>query len=361
MKLVRAKKRFDIVNYIPLILITVAVIAIIALVASAFAGNTKSVKKNELQLLPFNAESTYLPFADGAVYIDNLSQEIYYVDDRNEVMWGFSGAVEGMKLYAGENKIGVTVGKKLQVIDKEGHFVFSKEFDKNISAVTLSDKLIAVNLSNSDDLIILNGTGEEIDRIVSQVNGTNIRFGVYSQNSVWVITVENSGFKPEYQLFTYKYDTEKTQTVTFSDDSQMMYDAVFDDKICYIFGTERIMVRDCDYTGSVSKDYNVNGFDVVAHGKIGKSVHILLNNSGKIKAIGEKGIINLQCEEKLNFAAIGQKNYYGFSNYFMYQFRTKDGKATKYNFPVRIDNVMQGDNYILIQSGENIYRYSLAD
>ncbi len=361
MKVVRTKKRFDIVNYIPLILIAVAVIAIIALIFSSFSGNAKAVKKSELQLLPFTADNTYLPFADGVVYIDKSTNEIYYVDDRNEVMWGFSGAVEDMKLYAGENKIGVTVGKKLQVIDKNGSFVFSKEFDKNISAVTLSDKLIAVNLSNSDDLIILNGTGEEIDRIVSQVNGTNIRFGVYAQNSVWVITVENSGFKPEYQLFTYKYDTEKTQTVTFSDDSQMMYDAVFDDKICYIFGTERIMVRDCDYTGSVSKDYNVNGFDVVNYGKIGKNVHILLNNSGKIKAIGEKGVLNLNCEEKLNFAAIGEKHYYGFSNYFMYKFKTKDGKATKYDFPVRIDNIMQGNKYVLIQSGENIYRYSLSD
>lgn len=361
MKVVRTKKRFDIVNYIPLILISVAVILIAAIIISAFSGNTKSVKKSELQLLPFTSSDTYLPFADGVVYIDKETNEVYYVDDRNEIMWGFSGAVSDMKLYAGEGKVGVTVGKKLQVIDKNGSFVFSKEFDKNISAVTLSDKLIAVNLSNSDDLIILNGTGEEIDRIVSQVNGTNIRFGVYAQNSVWVITVENSGFKPEYQLFTYKYDTEKTQTVTFSDDSQMMYDAVFDDKICYIFGTERIMVRDCDYTGSVSKDYNVNGYDVVSNGKIGKTEHILLNNSGKLKAIGEKGVIDLKCEEKLNFASIGEKSYYGFSSYFMYKFRTKDGKVTKYNFPVRIDSIMQGDKYVLIQSGENIYRYSLSE
>lgn len=360
MDIIRTRKRFDIVNYIPAILVFVAVILIVTLICVSLSGKIKSVKDKELELLPFKRGSTYAPFAGGAVYIDNSKNELYYVDDRNEVMWGFSGAVEDMNLYPGENKIAITVGKKIQVINKEGTLVFTKEFDKNISAVTVSDKLIAVSLSNSDDTIILNGTGEEIDRIVSQVNCTNIRFGVYSEGSVWVISVENSGYKPQYQLSTYKYDTEKTQTVTFTDDTQMMYNAVFNDKICYIFGTDRIMVRDCDYTGSVHQDYNVNGFDVVSCGKIDKNVHMLLNNGGRLKAIGTKGILNLDCEEKLNFAAISEKGYFGFSQYFMYRFKTTNGKVTKYRFPVRIDNVMQGDGYVIIESGENVYRYSLT-
>ena len=359
MNVIRTRKRFDIVNYIPAILGVLAVILVIVIICISVSGNMKSVKENDLELLPFKKDSTYVPFAGGAVYIDDAKNEIYYVDDRNEVMWGFSGTVADMELYPGNNKIGVTIGKKLQVLDKDGTLVFSKEFEKNISSVAVSDRLIAVSLSNSDDTIILNGSGEEIDRIVSQVNCTNIRFGVYSEGSVWVISVENSGYRPEYQLSTYKYDTEKTQTVTFTDDSQMMYDAVFNDKICYIFGTERIMVRDCDYTGSVHRDYTVNGYDVVSWGIIDKNVNMLLNNDGSFKAIGEKGIVDLDCEEKLNFAAISEKGYYGFSSYFMYKFKVSDGKSVKYRFPIRIDNVIQGDGYVFIESGENVYRYSL--
>ena len=361
MKVIKARKRFDIVNYIPAISGLIATIIVIVVICVSVSGKDKSVKKNDLQLLPFSSACKYVPFAGGVVYIDDEKSQIFYVDDRNEVMWGFEGTVPEMELYAGENKVGVTVGKKLQVIDKSGTLVFSKEFDKNISAVTLSDKLIAVSLSNSDDTIILNGTGEEIDRIISAVNGTNIRFGVYAQNSVWVISVENSGYKPTYQLSTYKYETEKTQTVTFNDDSQMMYDAVFDDKLCYIFGTEKVMVRDCDYTGTVSKDYNANGFDVIAYGKIGKNLHMILSNAGNLKAITDKGVIELNCEEKLNFAAINDKNYYGFSNYFMYKFKPSNDKVTKYRFPVRIDNITRGDGYVLIQSGSDVYRYSFAD
>ncbi len=359
MNIVKTRKRFDIVNYIPAILGAVALVLVIVLICVSFAGKIKSVKENDLQLLPFKMGSTYAPFAGGVVYIDNEKSELYYIDDRNEVMWGFSGTVQDMKLYPGENKIGITIGKKLQVINKDGFLVFSKEFDKNISAVAVSDKLIAVSLSNSDDTIILNGTGEEIDRIVSQVSGTNIRFGVYQEGSVWVISVENSGYKPEYQLSTYKYDTEKTQTVTFTDDSQMMYNAVFNDKTCYIFGTERIMVRDCDYTGSVHQDYNVNGYDVIAYNIIDKTVHLILDNGGRFKAIGTKGIMDLKCEEKLNFAAIAEKSYFGFSNYFMYKFSMSSGKVTKYRFPVRVDNIVQGDGYVIVESGENVYRYSL--
>ena len=309
--------------------------------------------------MPFKANSTYVPFADGVVYIDREKSEIYYVDDRNEKMWGFSGTVEGMELFAGKSKVAVTVGKKLQVISLEGTLIFSKEFDKNISSVAVGEKLFAVSLSNSDDTIILNSTGEEIDRIVSQVNNTNIRFGVYSDGSVWVITVENSGYKPEYQLSTYKYDTEKTQTVTFTDDGQMMYDAIFYDKLCYIFGTEKILVRDCDYTGSVNQDYNVNGYDAEAYGVIGKNVHILLKSDGRIKAIGEKGIFDISCEEKINHAVVSSENYYGFSNYFMYKIKPSNGKTTNYRFPVRIDNVIKGGEYLFIESGESVYRYSL--
>ncbi len=361
MKVVKARKRFDIVNYIPAILVFLAVILVIVLLCVFLSGKTKSVDKDELELLPFKSNSNYVSFAGGASYIDNEKNQIFYVDDRNEIMWGFEGTIPEMKIYSGENKVGVAVGKKLQVIDKDGNFVFSKEFDKNISAVTLSDKLIAVSLSNSDDTIILNGTGEEIDRIFSAVNGTNIRFGVYAQNSVWVISVENSGYRPKYQLSTYKYDTEKTQTVTFTDDSQMMYDAYFDDKICYIFGTERIMVRDCDYTGSVHKDYNVNGYDVVACGKIDGTVHILLNNNGNVKAIGENGVSDIKCEEKLNFVAMSEENYYGFSEYFMYKIDPSDGETTKYRFPVKIDKVVQGDGYVMIQSDEDVFRYEFDD
>ncbi len=359
MNTVRTRKRFDIVNYIPLILGAIAVIAVIVLISVSVAGRDKRVKEKALELLPFKTSSTYVPFKDGVVYIDDEKSEIYYVDDRNETMWGFSGTVEGMELYAGKSKVAVTVGKKLQVIDVEGSLVFSKEFDKNISSVAVGEKLFAVSLSNSDDTIILNSNGEEIDRIISQVNNTNIRFGVYSDGSIWVITVENSGYRPEYQLSTYKYDTEKTQTVTFTDDSQMMYDAIFYDKLCYIFGTEKIMVRDCDYTGSVNRDYNVNGYDVVSYGVVDKNVNLLLMNGGKLKAIGEKGISDINCEEKINYAVVANKSYYGFSSYFMYKIKPSNGKITKYGFPVRIDNVIQGGDYVLIESGENVYRYSL--
>lgn len=357
MHTIRRRKRFDIINYIPHILGVIALTLIVVLICSLFSGNIKEVKKSKLELLPFDANCAYQAFAGGAVYIKE--GQVFYVDDRNEVMWGFSGADEEMQLFAGLTKVGVTKGKKLQVINKEGTLVFTKEFSKNISGVAIGEKLIAVSLSNSDDTIILNTTGEEIDRIVSNVNSTNIRFGVYADSSVWVITVENTGLNPKYQLSTYKYDTGKTQTVTFSDDSQMMYDAVFNDNLCYILGTEKIMVRDCDYTGSVNKDYNVNGFDVIACAKVDKKVNMLLMNNGRLKAISDKGIMDLECQEKALFGAVYQKHYYAFSNYFMYKFKTKNGKVTQYRFPVRVDDLTQGDGYVIIRSGNELYRYSL--
>ncbi len=358
MNTIRRRKRFDIINYIPYILGVIAVALIIVLICSLFSGNIKEVKKSKLDLLPFEANCTYQAFQGGAVFIKD--GQVLYVDDRNEVMWGFSGADNDMQIFAGSTKVGVTKGKKLQVINKEGTLVFTKEFTKNISCVAIGEKLIAVSLSNSDDTIILNSTGEEIDRITSNVNSTNIRFGVYSESSVWVITVENTGVHPKYQLSTYKYDTGKTQTVTFSDDSQMMYDAVFNDNLCYIFGTEKIMVRDCDYTGSVNKDYNVNGFDVIACAKVDKKVNMLLLNNGRLKAISDKGIMNLECPEKALFGAVNQKYYYAFSNYYMHKFKAKNGKVTSYRFPVRIDGVVQGEGYVIIRSGNELYRYSLA-
>ncbi len=361
MQRVKRRKRFDLLNYLPFIIGAIVVILIIVLLTVFFSKDVKSIKLSDFKQLPIHAESNFTVFAGGIAYIDDTENCIYYMDDRGEIMWGFSGTVEGMKLYAGETKLGISVGKKLQVINKEGILEFSKEFEHSIATVAMGEKLIAVSLSTSDDTIILNSTGEEIDRIISSSNCTNIRFGVYGAgNSVWVITVENSGYYPKYQLSTYKYDTEKKQTVTFEVDNQMMYNAVFDENLCYIFGTEKIMIRDCDYTGSVNLDYTVNGYDVISCGRLNKTLHMLLLNDGRLKAIGT-GVMDIECEEKLNYAVVSHKNYYGFSHYFMYKIKPSSGKITKYRLPLKVEGLIQGNGYVIIESGGAMYRYNIPD
>lgn len=362
MQRVKKRKRFDLLNYLTFLIGAIGVVLVIVLVATLFKSDVKSVKMGNFKRLPIQAGSNFTVFAGGIAYIDETENCIYYMDDRGEVMWGFSGTVEGMTLYAGENKLGISVGKKLQVINREGILEFSKEFEHSIATVAMGEKLIAVSLSASDDTLILNSTGEEIDRITSSSNCTNIRFGIYGAgNSVWVITVENSGYSPKYQLSTYKYDTEKKQTVTFEVDNQMIYNAIFDENLCYILGTEKIMVRDCDYTGSVNLDYTVNGFDVVSFGKIKKDLHLLLLSGGRLKAISGGTIADIACEEPLNYAVVSQKNYYGFSRYFMYQFKPFSSKVTKYRLPLKIERVIQGNGYVLVESDGALYRYDIPD
>ncbi|MBR2860626.1 MAG: hypothetical protein IKB86_02165 [Clostridia bacterium] len=358
MNTVRNRKRFDIVNYLPIILALVAVAVIVAIIVAVFSGGGNEIKKNQLLLMDISAQSNYKTFADGIVYIDGEKGELYYVDDRGEKMWGFAGAQEEMLLCTSNKSVGVFLGKKLQVINSDGTLSFSKEFEKNIADVSLGENIIAVKLNLTDEIIILNKKGDEIDRISSNVNCTNIRFGVYADNSVWVISVENSAYKPEYQISTYKYTTEKTQTVSFREDSQMIYDAVFNSNLCYIFGTERILARDCDYTGAINVDYVVNGFEVSSFGIIDKQIHVLLLGEGRLKAIGGNGVSDIALKEKINFAVVANKEYYGFSNYFMYKIKP-NGKSTQYKFPVRVDKVVQGNNYVLIQSGDSLYRYGL--
>lgn len=360
MRQVRTRKRFDIVDYLPAIMSIIGIIVITVLLVLIFHTDIKTVRKSSLKKMPFSEESTYVPFAGGAVFIDNAESRLYYVDDRGEIMWGFSGTTEDMKIYASQSRAAVTTGKKLQVVSKDGVLVFSKEFDKAISGIALGEKLAAVALSHSDDTIVLNASGEEIDRITSNSNCTNIRFGVYGTDSVWVITAQTSGYSPVFQLSTYKYENEKTQTVTFNTDNQMMYDAVFCDNLCYIFGTEKIMVRDCDYTGAVNYDYNANGYDVVASGLISGKMHILLMNNGNFKAIAEKTVKDVSCEEKINFAAVSSKGYFGFSSYFMYKFNPKNGNYKKYRFPVKVDGITQGDGYVFINSGSTVYRFDIS-
>ncbi len=358
MNTVRTRKRFDIADYLPYFIGVVSIVLIVALLSLAFRRDVKKINFSKLKAMPFSAESVFEPFAGGAVYIDNSDNCLYYVDDRGEKMWGFSGTTEDMKLYTSESRIAVTVGKKLQVINKEGNLVFSKEFEKTISDVAIGEKIMAVKLSHSDDTTVLNGTGEEIDRIVSNTNCTNIRFGTYSQGSIWVLTVENSGISPIFRLSTYKYENEKTQMVSFTEDNQMIYNAVFNGNLCYIFGTDKIMIRDCDYTGAVNLDYTANGYDVIATGLIKGNVNILMLNNGNLKSVTDKQVRDIPCEEKICFGAISSKGYYCFSNYFMYKFNDKNAKYKKYRFPVRVDNIVQGNGYVLVESENNVYRFS---
>lgn len=355
---VRPRKKFDIVNYLPYVTILVIVILVVVLLAAILPGKDKAVKMKQLQEIKIPVGCRYWPFAGGAVYVDENEQQLCCFDDRGELIWGFSGVVKDMNVVTGKNKIGVTVGRKLQVIDNTGNLVISTEFARPIASAALGEKLVAVSLTHSDEILILNTTGKEIDRITSSSDSTIIRFGVYGDNSVWVITVDDAGYSPRYQLSTYKYDAAKTQTVTFEDDSQMMYDAFFDEKICYIFGTQKLMVRDCDYTGMVNEDFVVNGFDVVAKGRIGKNTAILLKNERAAMAISNGKTKEIVCEEPLNALLVAGQNYYGFSEYRMYRIHPDSGKSEGFRFPVRIDDVAQGDGYCLIRSGEKIYRFA---
>jgi len=359
-KKVKQHKNFDIITIMPYILIAVALILTVVILTVTIASKkSKQLDNDKLTPLNVSADSDYILLGDGIAYIDGGN--VYYVDDRGELMWGYSGVVELSQMVSSKNHLGMFVGKKLQVISVSGASVFSKEFDSNISSVAMGEKLIVIKLSDSDDTVILNYTGEEIDRITSGTNCTNIRYGVYGESSVWVITVENSGFAPQYMLSTYKYDSGKTQTITFQDDSQMIYNASFSDNLCYIIGTERIMVRDCDYTGSVNYDYNVNGYDVVSSGIIGKSLHMLLINNGIVKAIGNKNSFNLACPEELSFAVVSKKYYYGFSKYFMYRFSVDGKKCVRYGFPLRIDNLVSANGYCIIESDGMLYRMNIPD
>ena len=355
---VRTRKKFDIVNYLPYFLVLLIAVILAVFLFRLLPGKEKTVSMKQLQEIKIPDGCRCWPFAGGAVYLDETEQQLCCFDDRGELIWGFSGVVKDMNVVTGKNRIGVTVGRKLQVIDSNGTLTFSTEFARPIASAALGEKLTAVSLTHSDEILILNGTGKELDRITSSSDSTIIRFGVYGDNSVWVINVENAGFTPRYQLSTYKYDVGKTQTVTFEDDSQMMYDALFDDKICYIFGTQKLMVRDCDYTGLVNEDYVVNGFDVAAKGKIGKNVAILLQNGDDTMAISGGKAKEIVCEEPLNDLLVGSQYYYGFSEYRMYRIHPDTGKSEGYRFPVRIDEVTQGDGYCLIRSGEKVYRFA---
>ena len=121
------------------------------------------------------------------------------------------------------------------------------------------------------------------------------------------------------------------------------------------------MVRDCDYTGSVNLDYTVNGFDVVACGKIKNDLQMLLLSNGRLKAIGGGTVRNVECEEKLNYAVVSQKNYYGFSSYFMYRFKPSGGKTVKYRLPLKVERLIQGSGYVIVQSDGVMYRYNIPD
>ncbi len=358
----KMRKRFDIVNFMPYILGIIALAVIAAIVAAVFSSKDRKVNNSALIKLPGGANENFVAFNGGIAYIDASSGNLYFVDDRGETMWGFSGASEGMKMYPGKTRLGVSLGKKLQVLNSAGTLAFSKEFERNISFVAMGEKLIAVNLSDSDDTVILNSTGEIIDSISSATGSTNIKFGVFGEgNSVWVISVENSGYVPKYMLSTYKYDTEKKQTVTFEVDDQMIYNAVFAGNVCYILGTEKIMLRDCDYTGSVNTDYTVNGYDVISYNLIGKKLNLLLLNNGYLKGINETGITDFPCQESLITAFVSKKNYYGFSSYFMYKINPKNKKCTAYRFPIKIEEVVHGDGYAVIKSDNVMYLYNIPD
>jgi len=353
----------------------VAVVLLILYVTGVFSGGAlRRFSKKDVLLLPMKSTDIFVPFQEGVVYVDTANSELLALAADGKIRWGFKNATEDMTLHAAENRLGVVVSKKLQMLSAEGTLLYSKTFERPIDQIAVSDNLTVLALRPLEDvhtLTVLDSTGEILGTLAETTGQTILNFGIFGDaSSVWVISADTSSTSPSYRFSTYKYDPKKSITAGFEDKDQMLYAPVFSKNYIYLCGTSDIL--EADYEGKVQNRRPVNGYQLIASGESGSETSMVLQKleqdgtlSAQIKEImvlSEKKDGSLVLPESALSVQVGTKYLYAFSNYNLYQIKQKDLSYHIYTLPVKADSIISCEgNEALVVSGEKVYLLQLPD
>lgn len=329
--------------------------------------------KKELVQLSIPTSAQAVPFAGGTAYLNAAEGKLFYLNAKGNPLWGFEGAVDGMRLVAGHNSLAAYISTKLQMISKDGALLFSKTYDYPIQKLAMGNDIYVIlqmpegTVSN---LLVLNSKGEVIDTLTEQTNQRLLDFGTFGNNGIWVITVDTGGISPEYKFSTYRYDPQKRITVSHNESGQIIYRPVFGENTISLVCSDEIIA--IDYTGKEQRRTRVNGYEYLASSSGSKAEDVLLAKldaaGNRIPDFDELLCVNSQGQAfKLNVnepvvsAAVTKEYYYIFTKYKILRYDKKKLKVKEYIVPEPVNGVVgENDNHILLFCNKAVYNLALS-
>ena len=341
-------------------------------VALVFIFSPKSYARldGKITLTDIDPNHYLIPFEEGCAYIDskNGEGEIYYVNNDNELLWGYKGEIDQLKTRASTKRLAVFGSSKLQMLASSGEYLYSKTYDYPIQDLRISNNVcILYQVHGAKDfLTVIDGQGEIIDTIVQQDNEIFLSYGVFStdETSIWIITANTSGIKPFYRFTTYRYEDTKHITVSYSEYNQIIYAPIFLEKKISLLGSHEVI--NIDYSGKVLSRTRCVGYENKENNYSNNSNVLLLSSvensessKQKVLCILDSGI-SYFIEENMPIiaTAVTKKYIYVFSSAYMYRYDIKSLYKTTYPLPESINSI-KVNGYICYLSGNSVHRLIL--
>lgn len=344
------------------------IVLLSALLIIIFSPKPYGRLDNNISLTELEPSYEITPFYKGCAYINKASGELYYIDKDGYKLWGYSGATEQTKMRVSDNRLAVFASSKLQMVSASGEYIYSKVYDYPIQDLQISDSICVMRQIRGakDYLVVIDKDGGILDTIVHSDAETILAFGVFSNDdtSIWIITADVSGITPVYRFTTYKYDSAKHITVSYSEYSQIIYKPVFkDDKICLLGSHEIIYL---DYSGRVISRTRCVGYEVKKDDYSCNTNVFLLSSVGHINGSDKKllCILNsgvsyfIEEEDTIIASVVTEKYMYVFTSYYMYSYNLSNFYKITYPLPEKIDKVFAKNNVCYLK-GSNVFRLEL--
>lgn len=346
------------------------VIALSVVLSVIFSPKEYSRLDDKITKTDIDPNHFLIPFEEGCAYIENKNgqSELYYINNDNELLWGYKGEIDQLKTRSSSNRLAVFGSSKLQMVDSSGEYLYSKTYDYPIQDLKISNNVcIMYQVHGAKDfLTVIDKNGEIIDTIVQQNNEIFLSYGVFStdETSIWMITANTAGIKPVYRFTTYRYEDTKHITVSYSEYNQIIYAPIFLEKKISLLGSHEVI--NIDYSGKVLSRTRCVGYENKKNNYSNNSSVLLLssveNTEGsnkKVLCILDSGI-SYFIEEKMPIiaTAVTKKYIYVFSSAYMYRYDIKNLHKTTYPLPESINNITV-NGYICYLSGNSVYRLIL--
>ena len=344
------------------------VVLLTALLIFVFSPKPYGRLDENLTLTELEPSYEITPFHKGCAYINRENGELYYIDEDGFKLWGYSGATEQTKMRVSNNRLAVFASSKLQMVSASGEYIYSKTYDYPIQDLQISDSVCVMRQIRGakDYLVVIDKEGKILDTIVHSDSETILAFGVFTNDdsSIWIITADVNSVTPIYRFNTYKYDSAKHITVSYSEYNQIIYKPVFkEDKICLLGSHEIIYL---DYSGKVISRTRCVGYEVKKDNYSSNTNVFLLSSIGHINGSDKKllCILNsgisyfIEEEDTIIASVVTDKYMYVFTSYYMYSYNLSNFYKITYPLPEKINNVFAKGNVCYI-TGNKVHRLEL--
>lgn len=357
-KKVRFSQRSIIFLITVFIVVTVLIIGLIMILTSG-----REVE-DTLTPLPFKSTDSY--FSDGKNIFYSEGDLLTCIDSSLNEQKKLRLFSDNLKYTANSSIIAATSDTVLQVIDVNGNYLLTSDYEGKIDSVRLAKDKIAVYINETKGdaersyIFILDTKGNDLYSIdISGRTVLDYGFDSYSE-LLYVLELDVTGAAPISRITTYRPETQSITSIKELKD-QLISKVMIIDGAVYAMGTNQL---------TMYQSLNADEREIMIYGWSLEDVNLQDNpnfvyvpNSDKkkyfdavriIKTSGNETKINLP-PEVFSVMHMGEKIYcFATNKFFVY---TSEGEYLRtHELPFDIDKVKRvNDKYVLINVGETVY------